>query len=115
MLLDSLEESNLTQHVKIPKHNRGHTVDVITTPTEDRSFLPTHTIAGPYISDHRLMILEASETKPKTKIKGKKIRQINENKIHKFCENLNNDPIILATSLEETVNHLNQEMLRTPN
>ena len=35
--------------------------------------------------------------------------------IHKFCENFKNDPIIQVTTLEEAVNHLNQEMLRTLN
>ena len=57
MVLDSLAAFNLTQHVKFPTHNRGHTLDVIITPTEDRPFQPTNTIAGPYISDHRLIIL----------------------------------------------------------
>ena len=64
MLLDSLATFNLTQHVKIPPHNRGHTLDVIITHTEDEPFQPTNTIAGPYISDHRLIILENMETKP---------------------------------------------------
>ena len=29
LLLDSIAASNLTQHVKIPTHNRGHTIDWI--------------------------------------------------------------------------------------
>ena len=40
MLLDSLVAFNLTQHVKIPTHDRGHTEDVIITLTEDRPFNP---------------------------------------------------------------------------
>ena len=115
MLLVSLVAFNLSQHVKIPTHNRGHTLVVIITLTEDRPFQPTNTIAGPYIFDHRLIMLETIKTKPKTKIKGQKIRNINENTIHKFCENFNNDPIMEVTALEEAVNHLNQEMLRTLN
>ena len=85
-----LESFNLTQHVKIPKHNRGHTLDVIITLTEDRPFKPTYTIAGPYISNHRLMILETTETIPEIKIEEQIIRKINENTIHKLCENINN-------------------------
>ena len=55
------------------------------------------------------------ETKPKTKIKGLKIRKMNENTIHKFSENFNKEPIIQVTTLEEAVNYLNQEMPRTLN
>ena len=46
MLLDSLGTFSLTQYVKITTHNRGHTLDVIITLTEDRTFQPTNTIAG---------------------------------------------------------------------
>ena len=67
-LLDSLAAFNLTQHVRIPTHNKGHTLDIIITTTGYGPFQPTNTIVGPYISDHRLIILEASETKPETKI-----------------------------------------------
>ena len=115
MILDSPLAFSLTQHVKISTHNRGHTLDVIITPTEDRLFQPPNTIAGPYILDYRCIILETMEAKPKTKLEAQKIRKINENTIHKFCENFNNDPIIQVTTLEETVNHLRQEMLRTLN
>ena len=115
MLLDLLVAFNLTQHVKFLTHNSGHTLDDIITSTEDRPFQPTNTIAGPYILNHRLVILETMETKSKAKIKGQKIRKINENTIHKFRENFNIDPLIQVTTFEEAVNHLNQEMLRTVN
>ena len=55
------------------------------------------------------------ETRPGTKIEGHKIRKINENTIHKFCETFNNDPIIQVTTLEDAIDHLNQEMFRTLN
>ena len=90
-LLDTLAAFNLTQHVRIPMHNKGHTLDIIITTTEDDPSQLTNTIAGPYISDHRLIILETSETKLETKIKRHKIRKINENTVHEFCENFNND------------------------
>ena len=65
-LLDSLVAFNLTKHVKVPTHKRGHTLDVIISLTEDRPFQPTNTIVEPYISDHRLIIFETMENKPKT-------------------------------------------------
>ena len=70
-LLDSLAAFNITQHIRIPTHKKGHTLGIIITITEDDSFQPTNTIAGPYISDHWLIILETSETKPETKIERK--------------------------------------------
>ena len=115
VLLDSLPAFNLTQHVKVPTSNRCHNLDVIITPTEDGPFQPTNTMVGPYISDHSHIIFEIMETKPKTKIQRQEIRKINENTIHKFCENFKNDPIIQVTALEEAVSHHNQEMLRTLN
>ena len=111
-LLDSLASFNLTQNVRIPIHNKGHTPDVIITTIEDEPFQPTNTIAGLYISDHRLIILETSETKPESKIQRHKIRKINEKSIYKFCKNFNNDPIMQATTLEEAVSNMN-DMLRT--
>ena len=98
-LLDSLAAFNLTQYVRIPTHNKGHNLDIIITTTEDDPSQPTNTIAGPYISDHRLFILETSETKLETKIKRHKFNKINENTIHEFCENFNNDRILQATIL----------------
>ena len=46
MLLDWLLAFKLIQHVKIPTHNRGHTLDVIIILTEDGPFQPANTIAG---------------------------------------------------------------------
>ena len=62
-----------------------------------------------------LIILETTEPKPRIKIEEEKIRKINENTTHKFCENFNNDSIIQVTPPEEAVNHLNQKMLRSLN
>ena len=38
MLLDSLAAFTLTQHVRIPTHYKGHTLDAIITATEDEHF-----------------------------------------------------------------------------
>ena len=112
ILPDKLVAFNLTQHVRIPIHNKGHTLDIIISTTEDDPSQPTNTIAVPYISDHRLIKLETSETEVETKIKRHKIRKINENTIHEFCENFNNDQIMEAITLEEAVSNMN-EMLWT--
>ena len=60
-LLNTLEAFNLTQHVNIPTHNLGHTLDLIITPATNQGSL----IVGPYISHHRFITLETLHTKPK--------------------------------------------------
>ena len=63
-LLNTVAAINSKQHVNIPTHNLGHTLDLIITPaTYHRSF-----IAGLYVSDHRFITLETSHTKPKPKL-----------------------------------------------
>ena len=49
---------NLKQHINIPTHNLEHTLDLIITPATYEGTL----IAGPYISDHRLITLETTHT-----------------------------------------------------
>ena len=44
------EVFNITQHIKLPTHNLGHTLDMIA--TEIRQNRNVTTIPGPYISDH---------------------------------------------------------------
>ena len=39
-VVDSLVAFNLTQHVRIPTHNKGHILDVIITTTKDELFQP---------------------------------------------------------------------------
>ena len=63
-LLNTLAAFNLKQHVNIPTHNLGYTLDIIITPATYHGSL----IAGPYISDHRFITLETLHTKPKPKL-----------------------------------------------
>ena len=70
-LLDPLPAFNLTQHVRNPTHNKGHTLDAIFTTTEDEPFQPINTIAGPYILDHRLKILKPQKLNWKPKLKNR--------------------------------------------
>ena len=97
--------------MRITTYNKGHILDIIITTTEDNPSQPTNTIAGPYILDHRFIILETPETKLETKIKRHKIRKLNENTMHEFCENFNNDQIMQVTTLEEAVSYMDEGML----
>ena len=63
ILHDSINAFNLTQHVKIPTHNKGHTLDVIITTNSTGFNNVGETIPGPYISDHRLLILKTTLNK----------------------------------------------------
>ena len=63
-LLNTLEAFNLKQHVNIPTHNLGHTLDLIITAATYQGSL----IVGPYISDHRFITLETLHNKPKPKL-----------------------------------------------
>ena len=63
-LLNVLVAFNLKEHINIPTHNLGHTVDLIITPATYQGLL----IVGPYISDHRLITLETLHTKSKPKL-----------------------------------------------
>ena len=53
-LLNTIAALNLKQHVNIPTHNLGCTLDLIITPATYHGSL----IARPYVSDHRFIILE---------------------------------------------------------
>ena len=59
-LLNTLAAFNLKQHVSIPTHKLGHTLDIIITPVTYHGSL----IAGLYISDHRFITLDTLHTMP---------------------------------------------------
>ena len=66
-LQDTLTAFNLKQHINIPTHNLGHTIDLIITSNNYMGQL----IPGSYISDHRMITLNTNIPKPnpKTEIK----------------------------------------------
>ena len=82
ILQDSINAFDLTQHVKIPTHNKGHTLDVIITTRSTGFNNVDEIIPGPYISDHRLLILETAIDKIKPKRVSTKAR--------KSAKNINN-------------------------
>ena len=64
ILLDTIAAFNLKQHINITAHNLGHTVDqIITAATYEGSL-----IAGPYLSDHRFIILETTHKTKKREL-----------------------------------------------
>ena len=64
---DSLNAFDLTQHVKIPTHDKGHTLDLIITTKSTGFNNDGDIIPGPYTSYHRLLILETTIDKIKPK------------------------------------------------
>ena len=75
--LNTIKAFNLKQHVNIPTHNLGQTFTLIITPaTYHRSL-----IARPYISDHRFIILETSNTKPKPKQEKRTVQKFTDEAI----------------------------------
>ena len=63
ILQDPIKAFNLSQHVKIPTHNKGHTLDVIITTNSTGFNNVGELVPGPYILDHRLLILETAINK----------------------------------------------------
>ena len=63
ILQDSINAFDLTQHVKIPTHNKGHTLDVIIS-TKSTGFNNVgDIIPGPYISDQTIDIGNTNKQK----------------------------------------------------
>ena len=94
ILQDSINAFDLTQHVKIPTHNKGHTLDAIITTKSTGFNNVDEIIPGPYISDHRLLILETTIDKIKPKRVLTKARKSAKNINNIFKEKFNNNEIL---------------------
>ena len=113
ILQDSINTSDLTQHVKIPTHNKGHTLDVIIT-TKSTGFTNVRDIVpGHYISDHRLLILETAINKIEPKKVKTKTRKSIKNINNIFKEKFNDKEIPNSMTLEDAINHFATEVLKT--
>ena len=108
-LLNTLEAFNLKQHVNIPTHNLGHTLDLIITPATYQGSL----IVGPYISDHRFITLETLHIKPKPKLEKRTLRKFTNDTALQFINEFNNIPILESTTLDMATKQPNNEMLKT--
>ena len=111
--MDLINIFNQTQHVKIPTHNKGHALEIIIT-TKTTSFNNVRDIiAGPYISDHRLLILETAINKIDPKRVPTQTRKSTRNFNHAFKEKFNDREIINSTTLEDAFNHFTMEVHKT--
>ena len=108
-LQDTLNAFNLKQHINIPIHNLGHTIDLIITSNDYMG----PSIPGSYISDHRMITLNTNipKLKPKTEIKS--VHNLTDNKVQQFIDEFNNTPILNTSNLIDATNQLNSEILRT--
>ena len=112
-LQDSINAFDLTQHVKIPTHNKGHTLDVIITTKSTGFNNVDEIIPGPYISDHRLLILETTIDKIKPKRVSTKARKSVKNINNIFKEKYNDNEILNSATLEDALNQFTKEVLKT--
>ena len=72
-------------------------------------------IPGPYLSDHRMVIIEIINMKPMEAPQYKEYRKLTTAAITEFQKNFNNQPILDATNLEDAIHQLNDQMLRNLN
>ena len=94
ILQDTLNAFNLKQHINIPTHNLGHTIDLIITSNNYMGPL----IPGLYISDHRMITLSTNIPKPKPKAKMKRVCNLTDNKVQHFIEEFDNTAILNISS-----------------
>ena len=109
ILKDTLKAFNLRQHINIPTHNLGHTINLIISPKDYTGSLTP----GSYISDHRMTTLSTNIPKPMPKAETKKVRNLTDDKIQQFTEVFNNATILNTSNLAKATNQLNSEILRT--
>ena len=112
-LIATVEAFGMKQHIKFPTHQLGHALDLIATKSSTK--LTCTAIPRPYLSDHRMVVIETNNKKPTEKPQYKEYRKLTEAVIKEFQQNFNNQPILDATNLEDAINQLNDQMLRTLN
>ena len=112
-LIATLEAFGLEQHIKFPTHQLRHTLDLIA--TEPATKFACTPIPGPYLSDHRMVIIETTSMKPTEAPQYKEYRKLTTTAITEFQKNFNNQPILDATNLEDAIHQLNDQMLRNLN
>ena len=113
VLQDSLNAFDLTQHINIPTHNKGHTLHLIITTKSTEFNNVGDIIPGPYISGHRLLILETTINKIKPKKATTTSRKSIENINNRFKEKLNDKEILNSMTLKDAINCFATEVLRT--
>ena len=112
MLQDSINAFDLTLHIKISTHNKGHTLDIIIITKSTGFNNVDEIIPGPYISDHRLLILETTIDKIKPKRISTKARKPVKNINNIFKEKFNDKEILNGAALEDALNQIAKEVLK---
>ena len=99
LLLDTITAFNLKHQVDIPTHNPGHTLDLIIMENSEE--------------DHWFITMQLTECKCKVQQLFTKYKKIPDNIVQEFHKHFNNQPVLKATNLDETIIQLRCEMQRT--
>ena len=114
VLLDTMSALGLKQHVDIPTHNKGNTLDLIF--TEDIGYTKVESIGtGGFLSDHKIILCSVAISKPKLKPLKKKIRKLNVAVIERFKEVYNHDCLTGIENPTDQVKKFESELLDTLN
>ena len=81
-LTATLEAFGLEQHIKFPTHQLGHTLDLIA--MEPATKFACTPIPGPYLSDHRMVIIETTSMKLTEAPQYKEYRKLTTTAITEF-------------------------------
>ena len=112
ILQDLIKAFNLSQHVKIPTCNKGHTLDVLITTNSTGFNNVGELVPGPYILDHRLLILETTINKLEPQTITTEGRKPTKNINNIFKEKFNEKEVLKSTSLDDAINHFTIEVLK---
>ena len=112
-LMATLEAFGLKQHIRFPTHQLGHTLDLIATESTIKLTCPP--LPGPYLSDHRMVIIEPNHKILTETPQYREYRNLTEAAMTEFQQSFNNQPILDVTNLEDAINQLNDQMLRNLN
>ena len=106
-----MEAFNIKQHIKLPTHNLGHTLDIIV--TEIRQNRMVTTIPGPYISDHWLIAVQLHVKSHKSRINEIEYRRKTDQAIWEFKDKFKNQLILDAETVDEAVYQLDNQLQNT--
>jgi len=106
-LLQLLDCLNLKQHVNVPTHNRGHTLDLVITDTAPIKNLLVYYLG---VSDHKTIWLElnlSNHSKPKHQINFRNLNNIN---LDNMTLDIQQIPSAKFTSANESVDFYNNTL-----
>ena len=101
LLNDLISSSSLTQHVKAPTHQAGHTLDLILTRSID-NFVEGVTVSNPLPSDHALVECRLNITKPRSSKITIKRRKFKDLDLDAFREDIMNSTLYTAPASDLT-------------